>query len=122
VVLVAFPFAEGSFPAMAALYAVWGIVAFAAAVPVQHRLVAVDPASSALALSWYSTAMYLGIAIAPIAGAAAARSGGAVAVPLAGAVALALATVLFLAGWIGSRRARESEVAAERVEAEAAAG
>lgn len=112
VVLVAFPFAEGSFPAMAALYALWGVVAFAAAVPVQHRLVAVDPESSALALSWYSTAMYLGIAVAPLAGSAAARLGGAVAVPLVGALALALATVLFLAGWLGSRRARRAEVAA----------
>ena len=39
------------------VFAVWGIAAFAVVVPVQHRLVGLDPAAAGIVLSWYSTAM-----------------------------------------------------------------
>lgn len=98
--LLVLTFVEASFAASIAVFALWGVAAFAIAIPVQHRLVHVDPASSALALSWYSTAMYIGIAVAPLIGTAALGIGGAVAVPVAGAVVSALALALFLLGYL----------------------
>jgi DHA1 family inner membrane transport protein len=124
VALVVLPFVESSFVASIVVFAVWGVAAFAIAIPVQHRLVTVDPESAALALSWYSTAMYVGIAIAPPLGSAALALGGAEAVPVVGAAVTALALVLFLGGYARRRGAapvdgvaRESEPAeaAERV-------
>ncbi|SER23184.1 MFS transporter [Microlunatus flavus] len=92
---------ERSFVALAVLFAVWGVVAFAAVVPLQHRLVGIDPATAGLTLGWYSTAMYVGIACAPLLGAAALAGGGAVELPLAGAAATALALVAFQLGFVG---------------------
>jgi predicted MFS family arabinose efflux permease len=69
----------------------------------------IDPAASALALSWYSTAMYVGIAIAPLIGTAALSIGGAVAVPVAGAVVSVLALALFLLGYARNAAARRTE-------------
>jgi DHA1 family inner membrane transport protein len=124
VALVVLPFVESSFVASIVVFAVWGVAAFAIAIPVQHRLVTVDPESAALALSWYSTAMYVGIAIAPPLGSAALALGGAEAVPVVGAAVTALALLLFLGGYARRRGAapvdgvaRESEPAeaAERV-------
>ena len=89
---------QRSFTALAVLFGVWGVVAFGAVVPLQHRLVAIDPAAATLTLGWYSTAMYVGIAVAPLLGAAA-LSQGAIDLPLAGAVATALALVAFQAGF-----------------------
>lgn len=100
VMLVVLAFAESSFVASVVVFALWGVAAFAIAIPVQHRLVHVDPESSALALSWYSTAMYVGIAIAPPIGALALSAGGAVAVPLAGAVVTLGALGVFVVGYL----------------------
>ena len=94
-----------SFVGTALIFAVWGVAANASLLPVQHRLIAVDPATSGVALSWYSTAMYAGIAIAPPLGALALRLGGAEVVPEVGAVAAALAVLVFQLGWIRRRRA-----------------
>ncbi len=99
IALLVLPFAEPSLIASLVVFAFWGITAFAVAIPVQHRLVAVDPESAALALSWYSTAMYIGIAIAPPIGTLALAAGGAVAVPLAGAVVTIVALGVFLVGY-----------------------
>ena len=98
--LVVLAFSEASFVATIVVFAVWGGAAFAIAIPVQHRLVHVDPESSALALSWYSTAMYVGIAIAPPIGTLALAAGGPVAVPLAGAVVTVAALAVFLLGYL----------------------
>ncbi|MEV8214460.1 MFS transporter [Leifsonia sp. NPDC077715] len=98
--LVVLAFSEASFVATIVVFAVWGVAAFAIAIPVQHRLVHVDPGSAALALSWYSTAMYVGIAIAPPIGTLALAAGGAVAVPLAGAVVTVAALAVFLLGYL----------------------
>ncbi|MGO4299165.1 MFS transporter [Leifsonia sp. RAF41] len=98
--LVVLAFAEASFTATIIVFALWGVAAFAIAIPVQHRLVHVEPENAALALSWYSTAMYVGIAIAPPIGALALAAGGAVAVPLAGAVVTVAALALFFVGYL----------------------
>jgi DHA1 family inner membrane transport protein len=97
--LVVLAFAETSFVASLVVFALWGVAAFAIAIPVQHRLVHVEPESAALALSWYSTAMYVGIAIAPPIGTLALTAGGPVAVPLAGAVVTVAALAVFLVGY-----------------------
>jgi DHA1 family inner membrane transport protein len=99
VTLAVLSVAEVSFVATLVVFAFWGITAFAVVIPVQHRLVQVDPESAAIALSWYSTAMYVGIAIAPPIGALALGAGGAAAVPLAGAVVTVAALAMFLAGY-----------------------
>ncbi|WP_434316686.1 MFS transporter [Leifsonia sp. P73] len=96
--LVVLPFVEASFAASLAVFALWGVAAFAMAIPVQHRLVHLDPGSSALVLSWYSTAMYIGIAIAPPIGTLALGAGGAEAVPFAGAAVTLVALAAFLVG------------------------
>jgi predicted MFS family arabinose efflux permease len=108
VVFVLLPFVDGSLAAMATMFVVWGIVAFAAVVAVQHRLVGIDPAAAGIALSWYSTAMYIGIALAPVVGALALGTdgrGGATAVPLVGAGLAVLALAAFLVGFVRRRAA-----------------
>jgi DHA1 family inner membrane transport protein len=101
---------EASFAASIAVFALWGVAAFAMAIPIQHRLVHLDPGSSALVLSWYSTAMYVGIAIAPPIGTLALGAGGAVAVPFAGAAV----TVVALAAFLLSHVARTARPAPAR--------
>jgi predicted MFS family arabinose efflux permease len=99
VVLALMPLLAGSFPALIALFVVWGVVAFGSTVPVQHRLVSVDPERSALAMSWYTTAMYFGIALAPILGAAASGIGGSELIPIFGAIVVLLALLAFQASY-----------------------
>jgi len=97
-VLAALPLASGNLVITGLLFAVWGASANAATLPIQHRLIEIDPATAGVALSWYSTAMYAGIALAPPLGAAALATGGASLVPLVGAVAILLALIAFQAG------------------------
>jgi MFS transporter, DHA1 family, inner membrane transport protein len=104
VVLALFPVLIGSFTAMIVLFAIWGVVAFAASVPVQHRLVSVDPQNSALAMSWFTTAMYLGIALAPLLGAAASSIVGVALVPIVGSVVTLIALAIAQAGYLRRRR------------------
>ncbi len=86
-----------SFVLDVAVFALWGLTAFAVAVPVQARLVALDPAAAGIVLSWYSTAMYIGIGLAPVVGGAALGFGSAL-VPVAGAAAALLGLGVFGAG------------------------
>jgi DHA1 family inner membrane transport protein len=79
------------------VFALWGVTAFAVVVPVQARLVAIDPEAAGIVLSWYSTAMYIGIGLAPVVGGAALAAGSAV-VPLAGAGAALLGLGVFALG------------------------
>jgi MFS transporter, DHA1 family, inner membrane transport protein len=102
VVFVLLAVEQRSFVALAVLFGVWGVVAFGAVVPLQHRLVAIDPATAGLTLGWYSTAMYVGIAVAPVIGGAV-LAGGTVELPLAGAAASALALVAFQLGFLRRR-------------------
>lgn len=104
--LAAMPFAEPSFAALAAVFLVWGVAAFGTGVAVQHRLVAVGADRAAVALSWYATAGYVGIAIAPLIGGAALDLVGASEVPHAAALAVLFAAVFFHLGYVvrGPRR------------------
>jgi DHA1 family inner membrane transport protein len=104
VVFVLLAVEEQSFVALATLFAVWGVMAFGSVVPLQHRLVAVEPAAAGITLAWYSTAMYVGIAVAPVIGGLV-LAGGTVLLPVAGAVAAALALVAFLLGFPRRRSA-----------------
>jgi DHA1 family inner membrane transport protein len=61
--------------------------------------VEIDPAKAGLTLGWYSTAMYVGIAVAPVIGGAV-LAAGTVELPLAGAAATALALVAFQLGFL----------------------
>lgn len=102
--LLLLPLTNGSFVLTAIVFAVWGISGFAPIVPVQARLVEVDPDSSALSISWYTTAMYTGIAIAPLLGAAASGLGSQ-AIPVAGAAVTALGLIVFQLSYLGARTA-----------------
>jgi predicted MFS family arabinose efflux permease len=97
VLLAILPAFATSFVGTAILFGFWGVAANASALPIQHRLIEIDPASSGLALSWYSTAMYAGIALAPPLGAVALGLGGAELVPVVGAAAVAVSLAVFLA-------------------------
>ncbi|MCU1527788.1 MAG: hypothetical protein JWP75_1551, partial [Frondihabitans sp.] len=119
VVLALTPLVERSYLALAIVFLVWGAAAFGAVIPVQHRLVSIDPAAAGIALSWYSTAMYVGIALAPVLGAAVLNGAiglpGSAVVPLVGAGLSLLAVVLFLLGFTaprGLRRVRQVDVRA----------
>jgi DHA1 family purine base/nucleoside efflux pump-like MFS transporter len=93
---------RGSFVTTLVLFAVWGLGIYAALVPVQHRLASIDPARAGISLSWYSTAMYVGIALAPVVGAAALGSGVTTLLLVAAAAAVA-ALLVFEAGHRGGR-------------------
>ncbi|MBD3940251.1 MFS transporter [Microbacterium sp. NEAU-LLC] len=99
VCLIAIAPLEGSYVGLLVAFAVWGAAAFAITIPIQHRLVSLAPASAGFTMSWFSTAMYLGIAIAPPLGNAADAVGGAVLIPLAGALATVAAIILFLVAY-----------------------
>jgi len=102
--LALLPTVAGSLVGTAILFAVWGVMANAIALPIQHRLVQVNPEAAGVALSWYSTALYGGIAIAPPLGAVALGLGNAELVPEIGAVAVILALVVLLVGYLAARR------------------
>jgi DHA1 family inner membrane transport protein len=97
--LIAIAIAGHTFAALVVTFAIWGVTAFAATIPLQHRLLHVDSYLGAVAISWYSTALYLGIAIAPLAGATALRAGRPSLLPIIAAAISALCLTLFLAGY-----------------------
>jgi predicted MFS family arabinose efflux permease len=99
------PLVAHSLVGTAVLFGVWGASANAATLPLQHRLIEIDPATSGIALSWYSTAMYAGIALAPPLGAVAVGLGGAELVPEFAAIAIVLALVVFQLGLLRPRAA-----------------
>jgi DHA1 family inner membrane transport protein len=103
--LVAIVFVSNSFLATAIVFAIWGVSSNAVSLPVQHRLVQIDPASAGVAISWFSTALYAGIAIAPPLGALALGLGGPDLVPLFGAGAAVVALVSFMIGFATRRPA-----------------
>jgi len=101
--LVALYGAGDSYAGTAVLFGVWGLGTAAALVPIQHRLVDCDPAVAGVSLSWYSTAMYLGIALAPVVGATVLPHGAAW-LDLVGAGAAAAALAMFALGYVVRRR------------------
>ncbi|MEO6116610.1 MAG: MFS transporter [Pseudolysinimonas sp.] len=99
--LLALPLLDGGFAGTVVLFVIWGITAFATVVPLQHRLVEIDPANAGISLSWWASATYLGIAIAPLLGAAVLGVNPQF-VPVVGAVLALAAIVVFLIGFRGS--------------------
>lgn len=83
--------AHHSVVATAAVFACSGLAGTAASVAIQYRLAVIDARSAGVALAWYSTAMYIGISIAPLIGAAALPYGFAVLLAAAaGSILIAL--------------------------------
>jgi DHA1 family inner membrane transport protein len=80
--------------AAAAAFLAWGFTVSMAGVPQQHRLVELQPDHSAATLAWNSTAMYVGLSIAPVAGGLLVPHGPG-AVVLGGAATSALALLCF---------------------------
>ena len=109
VALLALVFVGGNFGLLAVVFVVWGLSAFAAVVPVQHRLVAVDPQTAAVAISWFSTALYLGISIAPLLGAAALHTGDVALLPLIGTIVTGVGLLAFQLGFAIRARRRAPE-------------
>lgn len=100
--LLALPLLDGGFWGTAVLFVIWGLTAFATVVPLQHRLVEIDPANAGISLSWWASATYLGIAIAPLLGATVLGVDPQF-VPVVGAVLALAAVVVFLIGFRGAR-------------------
>jgi len=104
---------------LAIAFVFWGVSTFASTVPVQHRLLAVDPRTASVAISWYSTALYAGIAIAPLVGAVALSTGEARLLPVGGAVVTAIGLAAFVVGYL-LRRNRPQTAAQETLAVETA--
>ncbi len=100
--LLALPLLDGGFWGTAVLFVIWGLTAFATVVPLQHRLVEIDPANAGISLSWWASATYLGIAVAPLLGATVLGVNPQL-VPVVGAVLALAAIVVFLVGFRGVR-------------------
>jgi len=96
--LLALPLLDGGFWGTAVLFVIWGLTAFATVVPLQHRLVEIDPANAGISLSWWASATYLGIAVAPLLGATVLGVNPQL-VPVVGAVLALAAIVVFLVGF-----------------------
>jgi MFS transporter, DHA1 family, inner membrane transport protein len=111
--LVAVALVGHSFVGLALAFVVWGVSAFASIIPIQHRLLAVDPRTASVAISWFSTALYIGIAIAPVAGAAALGANETVLIPIAGAVLTVVGLVAFLSGYVLRGRRPQPELPAQ---------
>jgi DHA1 family inner membrane transport protein len=99
VILVLITLIGGTFSVEVVLFALWGATALGATIPIQHRLATIDRATTGLTLSWFTSAQYLGIAIAPVVATTAAGLAGASLIPIAGAVVLAVCIVTFRLGF-----------------------
>jgi DHA1 family inner membrane transport protein len=105
IILVLITVSSGSFGVEVALFALWGATALGATIPIQHRLATINRAKTGLTLSWFSSAQYLGIAIAPVLATTAVGVAGASLIPIAGAIVLAVCIVIFGLGFTGDRGA-----------------
>ncbi len=103
VVALLIPFGTGLVGA-GILFALWGIVAFAGVVPIQHQVVALESRVAGISLSWLSTAIYVGVAAAPILGAAVLGAGTAPLFLVSATLSVAGCIALLLT-LIGRRRA-----------------
>lgn len=100
--------AHQSMVATAAVFACSGVAGTAASVAIQYRLAVIDARYAGVALAWYSTAMYIGISIAPLIGAATLPYGFAVLLAAASASIL----IALLASELGHFREIRTESAA----------
>ena len=109
VILVLITLVGGTFWVEVVLFALWGGTALGATIPVQQRLATIDRATAGLTLSWFTSAQYLGIAIAPVVATAAAGLAGARLIPVAGATVLAACLITFRFGFAQAPRASTSD-------------
>jgi DHA1 family inner membrane transport protein len=91
---------RGSLVMFVVVFAVIGVAGGAQQPAVQHRMVTIDPALAATVLAWNSTALYAGLALAPLVGGLAIEWAGPVAVPLAAVAVLILALGVFLLAYV----------------------
>ena len=103
VVLAIMPLVATSMIGLAIVFGLWGLTSSAALPAIQYRQITIDPPVAGIALSWNSTALYVGIAFAPLIGDLTLQFGGAGLVPVVGAVTAAIALVLFQLSWAGRR-------------------
>ncbi len=99
VALVGVAIAGHRFVGLAGTFVVWGLSVFGASVALQHRLLNVDARVGSVAISLYSTALYLALAVAPLLGAAALALGDPTVIPIAAVVVSAAGLVVFLASY-----------------------
>ncbi|PZE34105.1 MFS transporter [Curtobacterium sp. MCPF17_031] len=93
-----------SLPGAILLYAVWGLVAIAPQIGIQAVLVTANPAEVGVSLSWYSTATYVGIAVAPVLGAGALHLGAWAVLLAAGVAALVALALVAVSTQTGERQ------------------
>jgi len=110
IVLAVMPLVASTMVGLAIVFALWGFTSSAALPAIQYRQITIDPAVAGVALSWNSTALYVGIAFAPLIGDLTLQFGGPAVVPIVGAVTGAIALLLFQLSWY-RRSARESGAA-----------
>jgi DHA1 family inner membrane transport protein len=109
VILVLITLIGGTFWVEIVLFVLWGATALGATIPIQQRLATIDRATTGLTLSWFTSAQYLGIAMAPIVATAAAGLAGASLIPIAGAIVLAVTILVFRLGFTQQTAAPESD-------------
>jgi DHA1 family inner membrane transport protein len=110
VILVLITLIGGTFWVEVVLFALWGATALGSTIPIQHRLATIDRATTGLTLSWFTSAQYLGIAIAPVVATTAAGLASASLIPIAGAIVLAVCIVTFRLGFTRKTHAPASNV------------
>lgn len=94
-------------------FALWGLSAFGSLIPLQHRLLTIDTRTASVAISWYSTAMYLGIAAASSIGGIVISAGAPPLIPAIGAAVTVLAIGAFVGGFMSERSRRTSKLRVE---------
>jgi DHA1 family inner membrane transport protein len=99
VILVLIALIGGTFWVEIILFALWGATALGSTIPIQQRLATIDRATTGLTLSWFTSAQYLGIAIAPIVATTAVGLAGASLIPIAGAIVIAVCIITFQLGY-----------------------
>lgn len=104
VALLAVCLFAGNYLLTAIVFVFWGLGQSAAIPAVQHRLVSIDPATSAIALSWYTTVLYFGLGVAPLLGGLAISIAGPLLIPIFGAIVVLLAVTTFQLGFVRDRR------------------
>lgn len=104
--------ARETLPVAIAVFALWGVVSYGLPVPFQHRIVTAAPAHAGIGLSWYSTAMYLGISLAPVMGALVLPAG-VIALLVAAAAGGLTALLVFQTGYLPGRRTTPTDSVAD---------
>jgi DHA1 family inner membrane transport protein len=105
IVLMFVPLVATSMAGLAIAFALWGFTSNGALPAIQYRQITIDPTIAGIALSWSSTALYVGIAFAPPIGDLTLQLGGPALVPIVGAVTGLISLVTFQLSW-ARRRAK----------------